>query len=655
MRKKIIPAPLLKFLTLYSGLGYIMLSYSFLYYGSSMVRYCGPAAVTFSFSAISIAIFCLSLILACASRLIDIILNSIIRSKTRPSIYPVVTVIFLFMLSWTIARYTYLFVKDFSFIRKLPLFYSASSAQSLFMYRSVAIAVLLTAALLLKKNIFQEGTAFMAAMTYCSAAFVISSTIIFLTALFTVLPRWRWEEAVYGHSAAGLAAEGIKKPNVLLIVCDSLSAPHMSLYGYWRETTPNIDIVAAESCVFDNMHASSNGTVGSWPGILEGVYQATHKKFYSEFLLPSYPAAKTLAYFLSSAGYSTYGIGIPYIQEFGYEKSFQHVMPESDYPKYRFLYRVAVRNKLPLYIWCVILKYDFLSPVNFLRNIPGQCKTDVSAAGEEMKRLNMLKETAISADRPFFVCCNLFIPSMNESYRSPKKYRGRFSKREVRQDLYDKIEFNGLYPAGMQEEIEIMRDIYDEAVLYGDCLIGELVKFLEDKRLFDNTILVITSDHGQSFSRGYLGHTGPLLHEELTRIPLIIHMPGQRQGKRIEMMADHTDITPTILEMCGITIPASLEGESLVKYMENPALQTGKVKFSMVLDIFDGSIRGGIVAAYKDGYKSIYDLSKDKSELYDLRNDPEENIDISDKKKDMAEGLKKAILETVASKSRKNG
>ena len=113
---------------------------------------------------------------------------------------------------------------------------------------------------------------------------------------------------------------------------------------------------------------------------------------------------------------------------------------------------------------------------------------------------------------------------------------------------------------------------YDEFILEADFQVGVFLDKLNAKGYLDNSIIVITSDHGESFTKNYLGHGGPYLHQALIHVPLIIHLPGQTEGKRIPFYAGQVDLVPTLMALLDLPIPKWAEGESL-----KAAMLEGKV------------------------------------------------------------------------------
>jgi arylsulfatase A-like enzyme len=194
------------------------------------------------------------------------------------------------------------------------------------------------------------------------------------------------------------------------------------------------------------------------------------------------------------------------------------------------------------------------------------------------------------------------------------------------------IEFAGPnYQPDKQRDIDKLRLRYDEFIHHCDAQFGALLERLKRKGLLDNTMVILSSDHGESFEDGYFGHGGMFLWNQLIRIPCIISQPGVG-GKRLAVNAALIDLAPTILEVFAIEKPAWMQGESLLPYMLGDKGDTDKPKYAMQLmgnGRFDKKLSKGIVAVMLGSLKLIYNAETDAAQLYDLAQDPGENHDIS--------------------------
>ena len=145
----------------------------------------------------------------------------------------------------------------------------------------------------------------------------------------------------------------------------------------------------------------------------------------------------------------------------------------------------------------------------------------------------------------------------------------------------------------------------------------------------ENSIVIVTSDHGEMFEKGYQGHDGTFLYQPMVHIPLILRMPNQHEGKALMVNAEHIDIAPTLLDILGLKIPSWMEGESLKKAMERSPVRN-KPKFSMSINSLNNNrgLQTGSLAVTHEEYKLIFHPGKKRNELYDLSRDPNERTNL---------------------------
>ncbi len=165
---------------------------------------------------------------------------------------------------------------------------------------------------------------------------------------------------------------------------------------------------------------------------------------------------------------------------------------------------------------------------------------------------------------------------------------------------------------------------YTAEIEYWDHWLGEVIATLKTEKLWDSSIIVFWSDHGEEFweHRGELhGHS---LYNELLHVPLLIHLPGQIESKRIKQPVTLLDVMPTLLELYDLKGPDGLRGRSLV-----PVLKEGRGDLepleAYLEGCFLGDVRKGLLT---NRYKLIYNVPKDSFSLYDQRSDPGEQHNI---------------------------
>lgn len=170
-----------------------------------------------------------------------------------------------------------------------------------------------------------------------------------------------------------------------------------------------------------------------------------------------------------------------------------------------------------------------------------------------------------------------------------------------------------------QAAIRHLIDLYDEEIAYFDEQLARLLDALEERGLLDDTLVVLTADHGEEFlEHGSVAHCRTTYDTE-TRIPLVFWAPG-RPGGRIATPVENPDVVPTILDFLAVEPPPGMDGKSLrpwIERREQPGSGVARSLQTNLRSIDDGR------------YKLIFDLGTGKRQVYDLVNDPGETVDLS--------------------------
>ncbi len=314
--------------------------------------------------------------------------------------------------------------------------------------------------------------------------------------------------------------------NIVLITIDTLRADHLSCYGYHRETSPFLDRLASRGTLFRNAWAAASWTPPSMASIFTGLYPRSHgvihgqmdaargKVVEQQMLVEGLPV---IAEHLAKNGYSTYGIStnLHMTEANGFARGF-----------HRF------------------------ASLGFSR------AAAANGAFEEM-----LPE--IRASRPYFLWIHYFDP--HDPYfacrpwindYNPDKTSYREYSHQTMKKLRDRLDEIRLDPAAPQ----ILSDLYDSEINYTDDHIRQLVEALPDP---GNTLIIVTSDHGEEFlERGEIGH-GSSLYQEQIRVPLIAVPPGGMAAAVIEEPVSIVDIFPAVCAAAGVPAPPGLQGRPL--------------------------------------------------------------------------------------------
>jgi len=188
---------------------------------------------------------------------------------------------------------------------------------------------------------------------------------------------------------------------------------------------------------------------------------------------------------------------------------------------------------------------------------------------------------------------------------------------------------------------------YDYRIRFVDHAIKALFSRLDDGTL-ENSLIIITADHGEEFlDHGHFGHR-PKLYDELIHVPLVIKGPGIPQGKKVDQIVQHLDIAPTILDLLDFPIPESFLGENVFKLTEREGVisETSSELNKVEIDL------SKLKVAYRTkDWKYIYCTDAD-DELYDLKIDPKETKNLLSEQKEKAEEFKSRILKHIAMKEK---
>lgn len=352
-------------------------------------------------------------------------------------------------------------------------------------------------------------------------------------------------------ACSGDGAPARDKPPVVVIVVDALHALHVSHLGYPRETTPNLDDLAAEGVTFTQAFAPAPFTLASIPSLLTGRLPDSHGVSSNSRRLGEQEV--TLAEHLSRAGYRTFGAvanlngGSVYGNDQGFDEFVE-------------LFR-ADGERSADGVWegggVHIPRADEFLPV-----IERWCAEDLGGA-------------------PSLFYLHLLEP--HEPYVPPDQFKRRFLSSGYEGEFKDGLtveltlehvaRFGELHAPG-KEEKDALVALYDGNVAWVDRVLGEVFERLKSAGIYDEALIVVTSDHGEAFwQHGRRGHGGFLFDEEL-RVPLVVKFPAGRGpvGARVDRLASLVDVLPSICAWLDLPLPArSLDGLSLDELMHSDA------------------------------------------------------------------------------------
>lgn len=313
-----------------------------------------------------------------------------------------------------------------------------------------------------------------------------------------------------------MKAKASKKPNILIIVIDSLRADHASCYGYHRQTTPNIDRLAAEGCLFETAITAAPFSPASYASIFSNLYP--HQHGVNGDTVRVWPNHFTrLAEKMKANGYYTLGVS-----NNDFVSSSCNCVRGFDVfvDAWKVAWGVRQQQRLLRQV------QRHLGP-EAARRVTSN-RVQCAAKGESGRSMRIVQGLIDAAPQPFFGFVVLMDPhapydKRQQHFVTQPKESAAFFRRMNDGSMW--VRCMAFRRAPWPGELRIAIDCYDSAIHYADACVGQLVGWLTDQRTLDNTIVVITSDHGEAFGEnGVWGH-GFCLNDSLTRVPLVVRCP----------------------------------------------------------------------------------------------------------------------------------
>ncbi len=374
-----------------------------------------------------------------------------------------------------------------------------------------------------------------------------------------------------------------KRPNIILIVIDTLRTDHVGCCGCQRNTTPNIDKLASQGLLFKNALVASPWTVPSVASILTSQYPSVLG--ITDRITVVDDSFPTLPEMLKRHGYATHGIisTVMLSENLGFNKGFDG--------------------------------YD---------ESPSAGHSQISSPHVTQRALSFLRQ---SPEQPFFLLLYYFDPHYNyvlhNSYDYFPGYKGPLKSNQTITELWQ------MRQRLSENDIRYLLSLYDSEITFTDYHVGKLLLRLKQMGLYDNSIIILTADHGEEFmERGWIGHT-ITLYQELIRVPLIMKLPGFKP-RTITQPVGLIDIVPTICKYLALDAGASLEGTALIDRSEsqlrarplfsetfNPQSRRAEAPDKLALRSVVQANRK-LVCDYVNGSAELFDLSKDARETNDL-------------------------------------
>jgi arylsulfatase len=432
---------------------------------------------------------------------------------------------------------------------------------------------------------------------------------------------------VGGLVIAGCRRAPASPANAILITIDTLRADHLGIHGYVRDTSPNLDALARAGTWFERCYAQSVTTRASHATIFTATYPSTHGVLSNGEKYPDRPSLMTA---LKAAGYTTAG----------------------------FVSSVVVART-----WGAQAQLDHF---------------DDAATTTEVNRPNMAERPARDTlqavlaylerrdgSKPFFVWIHLIDP--HGPYTAPiepDRFVGDAHAKPGQRKIplgetnlgFRNIPRYQILNGNQDPDYYVAR--YDAEIRYADDALGEFVARLRELDLFEPTLMVVTSDHGETLAepthRRFFSH-GLTVYEEVSRIPLIVHEPfGGRRLRALDttLPALALDIAPTMLDLLGVASPPEFEGRSMLagaRAADTVAFSLGSYG-SRLIEQEMGSQFG----AREGPWRYIRNSVDGYEELYDHRSDPGETRNLAEAYPDELERARQQMDELLARPTSRN-
>jgi arylsulfatase A-like enzyme len=385
------------------------------------------------------------------------------------------------------------------------------------------------------------------------------------------------------------AAESL---NFLVVVLDAAAPSHFGCYGYQRPTTPHIDALAAEAVLFEQAYAQASGTMLSVYSYFTSRYPifGEELKIHPKMVLHIPADLTTMAEAMAERFHHRFGLTCnTWLKpEFGYAQGFTEFVQTWDLPELGTETTVEEGQVLPL-------------------------------------TLAWLKE---HADEGFFAYLHLMRPHL--PYDPPEPFFSQFTGGKARKFRGKASFFRSMFDRRPPDPIiQEVVDLYDGNLAYADSIVGTLVASLKSSGIWERTVFVLMSDHGEAFwQHGTLAGHGGLVYEEAVLVPLLIRIPGvpALAGRRVTEPVELVDLLPTLLDLARVpTTQHGTAGISLVPLLAGTAV-SGEPRF---IHTRTNRRDPPIFAVRHQEYKVILWAGLDSLEIYNLQDDPGETHNLT--------------------------
>jgi arylsulfatase A-like enzyme len=451
-------------------------------------------------------------------------------------------------------------------------------------------------------------------------------------------------------SARALPADP-RAPNVILIVMDTVRADHLSVYGYERDTTPNLRRFGEGATTYLRAVSAADHTLSSHATLFTGMFPASHgahpgdpadrRRPAGGFGLSS--AFLTLAERLSAAGYATAGV----VANYGFLSGGFNLDQGFDAFLVRFS-RCAPPSPFP---WI-----ERLGDSGFR----GRVKPRGEETYHNAERIN--RDALALVDRlkrrgqRFFLFVNYM--DAHWPYAPPPPFDTRFPGSDPGFDPSGYLTLRDSVLKGERRLTERERRHlvaqYDGGIAFLDSQLARLFDRLRQLDLYDSSLIVVTSDHGEAFGERQLLEHGTSVYQDQIHVPLLIKYPGRRDATVVRDTVSTADVMPTVLDQLRIPVPASIEGRSLLA-ASMPTRPIVSESYPRPYFQNLGQRFQHVERAVIEGPLKLITSTSGKRELYNLDDDPHEGRNLYEARDPVAGRLQARLegwLKTAAVRAR---
>jgi arylsulfatase A-like enzyme len=419
--------------------------------------------------------------------------------------------------------------------------------------------------------------------------------------------------------------------NVLLLTVDALRADHVGACGNEWIQTPAIDALAYSSALSCSTYTQQPQTNPAIASIFTSLYPAVHgvRMHMVDRLADTFP---TLAEVMHGAGYNTSAV-IPWTSLepafSGFHRGFQ------TYEAFVLNEPPALQNPATAALAAIYRRVtDQVAVGSAVEAMLGMRQgTEAEIDGRaDVTAQAALTWLANNGDAPFFLWVHFFDPHYPWTAPEPwdqlydEGYEGRYNG-----DMSFVYEMRAgvFYPE--PRDVQYLRALYASEVSYADHYVGQVLGYMAQRGLLQNTLVVLTADHGEelgergeSWPNGDYWLHGDDLHSTGIQVPLIIHDPRSTRGPQLlKPPIEHVDLMPTILDLVGVPIPRRLQGETIVPLLTGADDGDDRMAFTTLADDSQTAIMSA------QGWKLIADRLTGGRELYYLPSDPDERVNLA--------------------------